>query len=175
MNRALGEIPLTVKLRTGVKEGKNTAHKLMPRLAAETGVGAITVSHPFTVFNYSSKTAYCSYTGGRASNDTPSLLTGTTSANASKLFASAKRKKVVSLPSMYSFFSRTFTQFGFSLQSLPSRFSEEETLSHLRDTGRVSRRGMSTVSWLRAVRSSNHGSSLRSRSVANGTSVRGSA
>jgi hypothetical protein len=36
MNRALGDIPLTVKLRTGVKEGKNTAHKLMPRLAVET-------------------------------------------------------------------------------------------------------------------------------------------
>ena len=43
MNKALGEIPLTVKLRTGVKEGRNNAHKLMPRLAAETGVGAMTV------------------------------------------------------------------------------------------------------------------------------------
>lgn len=43
MDRALGEIPLTVKLRTGVKESKNTAHKLMPQLASETGVAAITV------------------------------------------------------------------------------------------------------------------------------------
>ena len=43
MNKALGEIPVTVKLRTGVKEGRNTAHKLMPRLAAETGIGAVTV------------------------------------------------------------------------------------------------------------------------------------
>ncbi|EJD02013.1 zinc finger dihydrouridine synthase [Fomitiporia mediterranea MF3/22] len=43
MSRALGEIPLTVKLRTGVKEGKNTAHKFMPRLAAETGIGAMTL------------------------------------------------------------------------------------------------------------------------------------
>lgn len=43
MGRVLGEIPLTVKLRTGVKEGKNTAHKLMPRLVGETGVAAITV------------------------------------------------------------------------------------------------------------------------------------
>ncbi|KXN88416.1 tRNA-dihydrouridine(47) synthase [NAD(P)(+)] [Leucoagaricus sp. SymC.cos] len=33
MNKALGEIPVTVKMRTGVKEGKNTAHKLMPRVA----------------------------------------------------------------------------------------------------------------------------------------------
>lgn len=46
MNRALGEIPVTVKLRTGVKDGKNTAHKLMPRLGPEFGVSAITVSNP---------------------------------------------------------------------------------------------------------------------------------
>ena len=44
MNRALGEIPMTVKLRTGVKDGKNTAHKLMPRLSTEWNVGCITVS-----------------------------------------------------------------------------------------------------------------------------------
>ncbi|CDO71512.1 hypothetical protein BN946_scf184910.g11 [Trametes cinnabarina] len=43
MNRALGDIPVTVKLRTGVKDGRNTAHKLMPRLAAEWGASAITV------------------------------------------------------------------------------------------------------------------------------------
>ncbi|KAI5121594.1 hypothetical protein M0805_009465 [Coniferiporia weirii] len=43
MNKALGEIPLTVKLRTGVKEGRNTAHRLMPRLAAETGISAMTL------------------------------------------------------------------------------------------------------------------------------------
>ncbi|KAI0357848.1 zinc finger dihydrouridine synthase [Trametes cingulata] len=43
MNKALGDIPVTVKLRTGVKDGKNTAHKLMPRLAAEWGASAITL------------------------------------------------------------------------------------------------------------------------------------
>lgn len=43
MNKALGDIPLTVKLRTGVKDGKNSAHKLMPRLGSEWGVSAITV------------------------------------------------------------------------------------------------------------------------------------
>ena len=43
MNRALGEIPVTVKLRTGVKDGKNTAHKLMPRLSTEWNAGCITV------------------------------------------------------------------------------------------------------------------------------------
>ena len=43
MNKALGDIPLTVKLRTGVKDGKNTAHKLMPRLGSEWQIGAMTV------------------------------------------------------------------------------------------------------------------------------------
>jgi len=46
MNRALGEIPLTIKLRTGVKEGHNTTHKLMPRIAAEWNMAAMTVSRP---------------------------------------------------------------------------------------------------------------------------------
>lgn len=44
MNKALSDIPVTVKLRTGVKDGKNTAYKLMPRLApAKFGAAAITV------------------------------------------------------------------------------------------------------------------------------------
>ncbi|GJJ10891.1 hypothetical protein Clacol_005119 [Clathrus columnatus] len=43
MNRALGEIPLTLKIRTGVKDGKNTAHKLMPRIGQEWGASAITI------------------------------------------------------------------------------------------------------------------------------------
>ncbi|KIJ63693.1 hypothetical protein HYDPIDRAFT_92327 [Hydnomerulius pinastri MD-312] len=43
MSRALGEIPVTVKLRTGVKDGRNTSHKLMPRLSSEWGVGCITL------------------------------------------------------------------------------------------------------------------------------------
>ncbi|KAI0061146.1 zinc finger dihydrouridine synthase [Artomyces pyxidatus] len=43
MNRALGDIPMTVKLRTGVKEGKNTSHKLMPRISAEWNVSAMTL------------------------------------------------------------------------------------------------------------------------------------
>jgi len=43
MNKALGEIPVTVKLRTGVKDGRNTAHKTMPRLSAEWHAGCISV------------------------------------------------------------------------------------------------------------------------------------
>ncbi|KAH8981918.1 zinc finger dihydrouridine synthase [Lactarius hatsudake] len=43
MNRALGEIPLTIKMRTGVKEGRNNAHKLMPRISAEWNVAAMTL------------------------------------------------------------------------------------------------------------------------------------
>ncbi|KAJ3557620.1 hypothetical protein NM688_g1375 [Phlebia brevispora] len=43
MNRALGDVPVTVKLRTGVKEGRNTAHKLMPRLGPEWGAAALTL------------------------------------------------------------------------------------------------------------------------------------
>ncbi|KZT01621.1 zinc finger dihydrouridine synthase [Laetiporus sulphureus 93-53] len=43
MNKALGDIPVTVKLRTGVKDGRNTAHKLMPRLGSEFGASALTL------------------------------------------------------------------------------------------------------------------------------------
>lgn len=43
MNRALGDIPLTIKVRMGVKDGKNTAHKLVPRLRGW-GVSAMAVS-----------------------------------------------------------------------------------------------------------------------------------
>lgn len=49
MNKALGDIPVTVKLRTGVREGKNTAHKLMPRVAAEWGASCLTAS--VTIFS----------------------------------------------------------------------------------------------------------------------------
>ncbi|KAH7911450.1 hypothetical protein BJ138DRAFT_1179548 [Hygrophoropsis aurantiaca] len=43
MNKALGEIPVTVKLRTGVKDGRNTSHKLMPRIVSEWSVGCMTL------------------------------------------------------------------------------------------------------------------------------------
>ncbi|ESK90652.1 trna-dihydrouridine synthase 3-like [Moniliophthora roreri MCA 2997] len=45
MSRALREIPVTVKLRTGVRDGKNTAHRTMPRLFSEVenGIGALTL------------------------------------------------------------------------------------------------------------------------------------
>ncbi|KAG1773621.1 hypothetical protein EV702DRAFT_1181067 [Suillus placidus] len=43
MSRALGEIPVTIKLRTGVKDGRNNAHKIMLRAATEWGIGCITL------------------------------------------------------------------------------------------------------------------------------------
>jgi tRNA-dihydrouridine synthase 3 len=43
MNYCLGEVPVTVKMRTGVKDGAPTAHKLMPRLH-DWGVSSISVS-----------------------------------------------------------------------------------------------------------------------------------
>lgn len=52
MNKALGDVPVTVKLRTGVKDGKNTAHKLMPRLNAEWGAAALTVRSSIRVPSY---------------------------------------------------------------------------------------------------------------------------
>lgn len=44
MNFAAGETPVTIKMRTGLKTGINTTHKLMPRAVREWGVGALTVS-----------------------------------------------------------------------------------------------------------------------------------
>ncbi|KIK61755.1 hypothetical protein GYMLUDRAFT_42796 [Collybiopsis luxurians FD-317 M1] len=45
MNKALGEIPVTIKLRTGVKDGKNTAEKLMTRaVGGEKGWGVGCIS-----------------------------------------------------------------------------------------------------------------------------------
>lgn len=43
MSRALGEIPVTIKLRTGVKDGRNNAHKIMLRAATGWGIGCITL------------------------------------------------------------------------------------------------------------------------------------
>ncbi|KAK4684125.1 tRNA-dihydrouridine synthase 3, partial [Tremellales sp. Uapishka_1] len=43
MNRALGDIPLTIKFRTGVANNKPNAHKLIPRFASEWGISAMTL------------------------------------------------------------------------------------------------------------------------------------
>ena len=52
MNYALGEIPLTVKLRTGVKDGKNLAERIMLGLVGgRVGVGGITVRCSISSFN----------------------------------------------------------------------------------------------------------------------------
>ncbi len=49
MNSALGDIPLTVKFRTGISANKSVAHKLVPRFANEWGISAMTVSESMTV------------------------------------------------------------------------------------------------------------------------------
>ena len=98
MNRALGDIPVTVKLRSGVKDGKNTAHKLMPRLGPDFGVSAITVGR-FAAFSDPDMlilvTRCRSYTVGRDSSGTPSLLTGTISSSASMQCACVSRTRAV--------------------------------------------------------------------------------
>ncbi|BGP20657.1 hypothetical protein JCM10213_001097 [Rhodosporidiobolus nylandii] len=43
MSKVLGEVPLTVKIRTGVSNSQPTAHKLMPRFQKEWGVSAVTM------------------------------------------------------------------------------------------------------------------------------------
>jgi tRNA-dihydrouridine synthase 3 len=45
MNYVLGDVPVTVKMRTGVKDGIPTVHKLMPRLH-DWGVSSVAVGHP---------------------------------------------------------------------------------------------------------------------------------
>lgn len=44
MSFASGNIPVTIKMRTGIKTGVNTTHRLMPKVIQEWGVGALTVS-----------------------------------------------------------------------------------------------------------------------------------
>lgn len=43
MNASSGDIPVTIKIRTGVKENKNTAKQLVDRVLTETQVAAITL------------------------------------------------------------------------------------------------------------------------------------
>ncbi|BGP27994.1 tRNA-dihydrouridine synthase 3 [Rhodotorula toruloides] len=43
MSKVLGEVPLTVKIRTGVSNNQPVAHKLMPRFQKEWGVSAVTM------------------------------------------------------------------------------------------------------------------------------------
>ncbi|GAA5982194.1 hypothetical protein JCM5350_003489 [Sporobolomyces pararoseus] len=43
MGQALGEIPLTIKIRTGVTNTQPVAHKLMPRLQTEWGIQGVTM------------------------------------------------------------------------------------------------------------------------------------
>ena len=101
MNRALGDIPVTVKLRTGVKDGRNTAHKLMPRLGSEFGAGCITVRHSTFLSRFSgSQSQYFnnhSFMDALVNNVTPNLLIGTISNTALRQFVPERTMKTVSL------------------------------------------------------------------------------
>lgn len=81
MSNVLGDIPVTIKLRTGVKDGKNTAHKLMPRLPGEFGVGAVTV-RPLTLASVSLDRSSRRSMAELVSSAIRSLRTGSTSSNA---------------------------------------------------------------------------------------------
>lgn len=99
MNKALGDVPVTVKLRTGVKDGRNNAHKLMPRLACEWPASALTVSilsfsaHCSSLFTF---VCMISSTVVLVNKDIRAWQIGTILNNVSKLFAPEKRKKTVS-------------------------------------------------------------------------------
>lgn len=58
MNIAAGETPVTIKMRTGLKTGHNTTHKLMSRAIREWGVGALTVRR-LQLRNSTRTTKYC--------------------------------------------------------------------------------------------------------------------
>lgn len=50
MSQALGEIPLTIKIRTGITNKEPIAHKLMPRLQTEWVIQGITVNVFLTLY-----------------------------------------------------------------------------------------------------------------------------
>jgi Dihydrouridine synthase (Dus) len=95
MNRTLGDIPLTIKVRMGVKDGKNTAHKLVPRLRGW-GVGGMTVSNGLNLWSVLSLVATMHRSmGGPDSNGIRSLLIGTISRPVSMSFATKLRTTTV--------------------------------------------------------------------------------
>ena len=97
MNRALGEIPLTLKVRTGVKDGRNTAHRLMPRVGPEFGAGAITVSTNCIPSCFNQIQCRDRSTAVPANNGIPNLRIGTTSNNVLKRSERQRRTMIVSL------------------------------------------------------------------------------
>jgi hypothetical protein len=100
MNRALGEIPLTVKLRTGVKDGRNTAHKIMPRFGAEWGVGCVTVSLAAVGGDglEDADDIGGSYMGGQGSSGTRAWRIGIISSSVWMQFVSGRPTKIVGPP-----------------------------------------------------------------------------
>ena len=67
MNYALGDVPVTLKMRTGVKDGFPTAHKLMPKLH-DWAVGSVTVC--YLPFRRQRVDGLYRYTGDQDNRDT---------------------------------------------------------------------------------------------------------
>lgn len=50
MNQVLGEVPLTIKIRTGITNSNPLAHRLVTRMQSEWGLSAVTVCLPLPSF-----------------------------------------------------------------------------------------------------------------------------
>ena len=112
MNKALGEIPMTVKLRTGVKDGKNTAHKLMPRLSTEWNVRCITVFCFYFLFFWRCPNIFIwfSSTDEQDNSGTRDSPIGITSSSAYRLSGHKRQMKAVSfVPRFYIFCTAILT------------------------------------------------------------------
>ena len=138
MNKALGEIPMTVKLRTGVKDGKNTAHKLMPRLSTEWNVGCITVGYNFSNFLFFIIIFYWFSSMDEQDNSgTRDSPIGITSNSVCWLLGHERQMKTVSFVPRYYIFCYCDLNDIFQYLQYPS--SVAAIVSHHRITGRMSK------------------------------------
>ena len=83
-----------------MKDGKNTAHKLMPRLSTEWNAGCITVRLTILIYDFMYVNLF-SCTVGQGNSVIRDLLTGTTSNTAWKLFAQRRPKKIVRISTLF--------------------------------------------------------------------------
>jgi hypothetical protein len=95
-----GEIPVTLKLRTGIKDGKNNAHSLMPRLVSEFGASALTVrAESASLGGFDSFIACISCMGAHGSKGTPNWLIGDISSSVWRRFVPKNQRTTVCIVS----------------------------------------------------------------------------